>query len=59
MIDISERPHMMTLPEAAQAFGLPLYAIRRWVKSGELKAVYAGKKAFVNEAILRAFLSGE
>ena len=49
---------MRTIKEAAAEAGVPVYALRRWVKSGEVPAVYAGKKALINLDHLIDFLNG-
>ncbi|MBQ9541945.1 helix-turn-helix domain-containing protein [Ruminococcus sp.] len=51
-------PKMRTIKEAAAEAGVPVYALRRWVKSGEVPAVYAGKKALINLDHLIDFLNG-
>lgn len=52
-------PRMRTLPQAAQELGVPLFALRNWVKGGQLPAVYAGRKAFIDLDNLISFLRGE
>ena len=49
---------MRTIKEAAAEAGVPVYALRCWVKSGEVPAVYAGKKALINLDHLIDFLNG-
>ena len=39
---------MRTIKECAAELNIPVYALRRWVKSGEVPAIYAGKKALIN-----------
>ena len=39
---------MRTIKEAACELNIPVYALRRWVKSGEVPALYCGKKALIN-----------
>ena len=51
-------PRMRTIKEAAAEAGVPVYALRCWVKSGEVPAVYAGKKALINLDHLIDFLNG-
>lgn len=41
-------PRMRTIKEAACELNIPVYALRRWVKSGEVPALYCGKKALIN-----------
>ena len=44
-----------------KAEGLPVTetALRRWVKTGEVRAVYAGKKALIYWPNLIQFLTGD
>ncbi len=51
-------PVVLTIPECAKAYNLPPYALRRWVKTGALKAVRSGKKIFINTDVLNKFLQG-
>ncbi len=51
-------PRMRTIKECAAELNIPVYALRRWVKSGEVPAVYAGKKALINLDHLIDFLNG-
>ena len=51
-------PIVLTIPEAAAAYNLPPYTLRRWVKTGELKAVRSGRKIFINSGVLNDFLQG-
>lgn len=39
---------MRTIKETAAELNIPVYALRQWVKSGAVPAVYAGKKALLN-----------
>lgn len=41
-------PKMMTIRELAKTGILPENAIRALVKTGQIAAVYSGKKAFIN-----------
>lgn len=41
-------PKMRTIKEAAAELNVPVYALRQWVKAGDIPAVYAGKKALLN-----------
>ena len=41
-------PRMRTIKETAAELNIPVYALRQWVKSGAIPAVYAGKKALLN-----------
>ena len=51
-------PIVLTIPECARAYHLSPYALRRWVNTGELKAVRSGKKIFINTSVLNEFLQG-
>lgn len=46
--------------ECGKAEGLPIpeVALRRWIKTGELRAVYAGRKALIYWPALVRFLKG-
>lgn len=39
---------MRTIKECAFELNIPVYALRQWVKSGEVPAIYAGKKVLIN-----------
>ena len=41
-------PRMRTIKETASELNIPVYALRQWVKAGDIPAVYAGKKALLN-----------
>ena len=41
-------PRMRTIKETASELNVPVYALRQWVKAGDIPAVYAGKKALLN-----------
>ena len=41
-------PRMRTIKETAAELNIPVYALRQWVKSGAVPAVYTGKKALLN-----------
>jgi predicted site-specific integrase-resolvase len=43
----------------AEGLGIPETALRRWVKNGDVPAVYAGNKALIYWPALMAFLSGK
>ena len=58
MTELDNIPIVLTIPEAAAAYNLPPYTLRRWVKTGELKAVRSGRKVFINSAVLNEFLRG-
>jgi excisionase family DNA binding protein len=53
----SPLPRMRTISEAAKETGVSQHAIRQWVKSGQVPAVYAGNKALINLDRLLDFLS--
>ena len=46
------------LKETAAELNVPVYALRQWVKSGEVPAVYSGKKALLNLDLVVKFLNG-
>lgn len=41
-------PRMRSIKECATELNIPVHALRQWVKSGEVPAIYAGKKALIN-----------
>lgn len=41
---------------ADEGFRISCYAIRRWVKSGTIPAVYTGKKALISYSSVRDLL---
>ena len=49
-------PKMMTVRQIAQTGLLPENTIRVMLKTGQLQAVYSGKKALINFDNLRAYL---
>ncbi|ADU23190.1 hypothetical protein Rumal_2720 [Ruminococcus albus 7 = DSM 20455] len=51
-------PKMRTIKETAAELNVPVYALRQWVKSGEVPAVYAGRKALLNLDLVIKFLNG-
>lgn len=51
-------PRMRTIAEAAKETGIPQHALRGWVKSGQVPAVFAGNKALINLDRLLDFLNG-
>lgn len=51
-------PRMRTIRRAAHELNVPEYALRRWVKSGDVPAVHAGRKALVNLDNVIRFLGG-
>lgn len=57
-ISTNPLPRMRTIRQAAQELNIPEFALRNWVKSGEVPAIYAGKKALVNLDRVICFLNG-
>lgn len=53
------KPKMLTIRAAADEFGLPVFAVRNWVKQGKLPAVFAGRKALINAETLADYLRGQ
>ena len=49
-------PKMMTISQIAQTGLLPENAIRVMLRDGVIKAVYSGRKAFINYDNLGAYL---
>ena len=41
----------------AKEFGIAEYALRRWVKSGELPCIHCGRRILINCSVLSEFLS--
>lgn len=54
----SPLPKMRTIAEASRETGISQHALRAWVKSGQVPAVYAGSKALINLDRLLDFLNG-
>ena len=52
-------PRMRTINETAQELSLPVYALRQWIKSGAIPAIYCGKKALLNLDRVIDFLNSE
>ena len=52
-------PRMRTIKETAAELNVPVYALRQWVKSGAIPAVYCGKKALLNLDLVIKFLEIE
>ena len=50
-------PRMRTISEASRETGISQHALRAWVKSGQVPAVYAGAKALINLDRLLDFLN--
>ena len=57
-LTVNGLPKVGTIAQAAKDFSLPPYSIRKWVKTGSLPAVRAGRKIFINYNVLAAFLEG-
>ncbi len=51
-------PKMRTISEASRETGISQHALRGWVKSGQVPAVFAGNKALINLDRLLDFLNG-
>lgn len=52
-------PRVIGVKQAAAEFGIAEYAIRTWIKSGQLPVVHCGRKHLINCTVLSRFLSGE
>lgn len=50
-------PRMVTITEGAHMVGIPVYALRRWVKMGLVPAVTTGNRSLVNLDGLIDFLT--
>lgn len=50
-------PRVIGIKTAAQEFGIAEYALRRWVKSGELPCIHCGRRILINCSVLSEFLS--
>jgi excisionase family DNA binding protein len=50
---------MITVPEAARKFGRNPETIRRWIRSGKLRARRIGTQHLIDEADLEESLAGE
>lgn len=49
-------PRVIGVKQAAAEFGISEYAIRRWIKSGQLPVITCGKRFLVNCTVLSKFL---
>jgi excisionase family DNA binding protein len=49
---------IFTIREAAEACGLPEYALRNWCKRGEIRHVKAGKRVYLTLEAVEAFFGG-
>ena len=49
-------PKVIGIKQAAAEFGISEYAIRRWIKSGQLPVITCGKRFLVNCTVLSKFL---
>jgi excisionase family DNA binding protein len=52
-------PTMLTIRECSDRTGISYGTIRRWIASGDVTAVHAGSKYYVNWNKFLAFLNGE
>lgn len=50
-------PRVVGVKIAAKEFGIAEYALRRWVKSGELPCIHCGRRILINCSVLSEFLS--
>ena len=50
-------PRVIGIKAAAKEFGIAEYALRRWVKSGELPCIHCGRRILINCSVLSEFLS--
>ena len=50
-------PRVVGVKTAAKEFGIAEYALRRWVKSGELPCIRCGRRILINCSVLSEFLS--
>lgn len=50
-------PKVVGVKQAAKEFGVAEYALRRWVKSGELPCIHCGRRILINCTVLSEFLS--
>ena len=50
-------PRVVGVKTAAKEFGIAEYALRRWVKSGELPCIHCGRRILINCSVLSEFLS--
>ena len=51
-------PRMRTIRAAAAELSVPEFALRNWIKGGQIPAVYAGRKTLVNLDKVIDFLEG-
>lgn len=52
-------PRVIGIKQASKEFGISEYAIRRWIKSGQLPVITCGKRLLVNCTVFSNFLNGE
>lgn len=50
-------PVVYSIPQLAAVSGLPLHAIRRWIKEGKFPVVRSGRKIFINLDVFNNFLT--
>ena len=65
MIEASSRMHceMGSIAEihqrlVAEGFHVTQYALRSWIRTGQIEAIYSGRKAFVSYHAVLRFLRG-
>ena len=47
-----------TVREAAEAYGLPEYAVRNWCKRGEIRHLKAGNRIYISPEAIESFITG-
>lgn len=50
-------PRVISIKQCAKEFSIAEYAIRQWVRSGELPCIRCGKKILINCTVMADFLS--
>ncbi len=51
-------PRVIGIKQAAAEFGIAEYALRSWIKSGQLPVICCGRKHLINCTVLSRFLCG-
>ena len=51
-------PRMASIPQAAEASGIPVYRVRQLCKAGTVRSVHCGRKTLVNWSSLAAWMDG-
>ena len=51
-------PRVIGVKQAAAEFGIAEYALRSWIKSGQLPVICCGRKHLINCTVLSRFLCG-